>query len=345
MTTNRADANRLEQLIRQLAPLYGPSGHESFVRDAIIQLIEPLCDSFHVDAMGNLIVGCSGTGESDSRRIMIAAHMDEIGLIVTHVDDDGFLRFAPIGGVAPATLLGQQVKFADGTVGAIGVEKLDHVKDLKMDSLFIDIGATNKEDACQRVDVGSAATFTRPVSRSGQRLIGKALDNRVGCAVAIETMHQLKNVPSKHDVYFVFSVQEEVGLRGARTAAYGIDPDVGIALDVTATGDTPKSAHLAMKLGHGTAIKVKDMSVITHAGLRGQLIETAQEHDIPYQMEVLPFGGTDAGAIHLTKAGVPSVVLSIPTRYIHTPAEMIDLKDAAATADLLAAFLRRPITL
>ncbi len=165
----------------------------------------------------------------------------------------------------------------------------------------------------------------------------------LGCAIAVETMHQLQTNRSEHDVYFVFSVQEEVGLRGARTAAYGISPDVGLALDVTAAGDTPKSMHLAMTLGGGTAIKVKDMSLITHPRLRERLVKAAEAHHIPYQMEVLPFGGTDAGAIHLTKSGVPSAVLSIPTRYLHTPAEMIDLGDAVATSALLTAFLQGPI--
>lgn len=343
LTNDKADGNRLESLIGQLAPMYGPSGYEGAVRDALIELVKPLCDDFHVDALGNLIAHCAGTGEAGSRRVMVAAHMDEIGLMITHIDDEGFLRFAPIGGVNPATLLGQQVQFADGTIGAIGVEKLDNIKDLKMESLFIDIGATSKAEALERVDVGSAATYMRPVARSGQRLIGKALDDRVGCAIAIETMHHLKEHPSPHDVYFVFSVQEEVGLRGARTAAYGISPDVGIALDVTATGDTPKSMHLAMRLGAGTAIKVKDMSLITHPRLRQLLIDTAETQNIPYQMEVLPYGGTDAGAIHLTKTGVPSAVLSIPTRYLHTPAEMIDVQDAAATSNLLTAFLQGPI--
>lgn len=334
---------RLAGYITKLAPLYGPSGHEDTVRDALIDIVRPLCDDFYVDALGNLIARCGGNGDAGAKRIMIAAHMDEIGLIVTHIDEDGFLRFAPIGGVSPHTLLGQQVVFATGLIGAIGSEKLDHIKDLKMDSLFIDIGARSRDEAKQQVDVGSAATYVRTVARSGERLIGKALDDRVGVAVALETMHQLQGHASQHDVYFVFSVQEEVGLRGARTAAYGIEPDIGIALDVTATGDTPKSMHLQMKLGDGTAIKVKDVSLITHPRLRQRLIDVAEEHNIKYQMEVLPYGGTDAGAIHLTKSGVPSAVLSVPTRYVHTPAEMVDLDDVVATGALLTAFLHGPI--
>lgn len=340
MKAKYADIDRLEQLVHRLAPLYGPSGREDEVRRHIVELVKPLADEVTVDSMGNVIALRRGKDGENARRVMIAAHMDEIGLMITHIDDNGFLRFAPIGGISAATLLGQQVVFEDGTVGSIGTEKLDGPKDIAIDKLFIDIGATSKEEAEKYVRIGSSATYMRDVARSGNRLIGKALDDRVGCAVAIETMQQLKADPAPHDVYFVFTVQEEVGLRGARTAAYGIDPDVAIALDVTATGDTPKSMHLNMKLGEGTAIKVKDMSLITHGGLRRLLVERASEENIPYQMEVLPFGGTDAGAIHLTKTGVPSGVLSIPTRYLHTPAEMVDLGDLAATVDLLTATLR-----
>src|SRR5690606_1376267 len=155
---------------------------------------------------------------------MIAAHMDEIGLMVTHIDDDGFLRFAPIGGVGPLTPLGQQVEFEDGTLGSVGVEEEKSPKDVQLEKLFIDIGPVDKADAEKRVRIGSAATYMRDVARSGSRLIGKALDDRVGCAVIIETMHQLQDPPPLHDVYFVFSVQEEVGMRGAGPAAYAIEP-------------------------------------------------------------------------------------------------------------------------
>lgn len=343
MKAKYADINRLEQLIRRLAPLYGPSGREDQVRDHVIELVKPLADELRVDAMGNVIALRRGKGGDGARRVMISAHMDEIGLMVTHIDDDGFLRFAPIGGVGPLTPLGQQVVFEDGTIGSVGVEEVKSPKDVQLEKLFIDIGAVDKADAEKRVRIGSAATYMRDVARSGSRLIGKALDDRVGCAVIIETMHQLQDPPPLHDVYFVFSVQEEVGMRGAGPAAYAIEPDVGIAVDVTLAGDTPKAMRLNMKLGSGTAIKVQDSSLITHGGLRRLLVECAAEEQIPYQMEVLPFGGTDAGAIHLTKSGVPSGVLSVPTRYLHTPAEMVDLGDVAATADLLTAVLRRSL--
>lgn len=340
MEAKYADIQRLEQLIRRLAPLYGPSGREEAVRAAVIQLVKPLVDEVTVDALGNVIALRRGTGGPSARRVMIATHMDEIGVIITHIDDNGFLRFAPVGGVGAATLLGQQVMFENGVVGAVSIEKVDGPKDIHLDKLYIDIGAASREEAEKVVRIGSCATYMRDVARSGTRLIGKAMDDRVGCAVAIETLHQLQSDPGPNDVYFVFTAQEEVGARGARTSGYAVEPDVAIAVDVTATGDTPKGEQLNMKLGAGTAIKVKDSSLITHAGVRRLLIDRAEKEGIPYQMEVLPYGGTDAGAVHLTRTGVPSGVLSIPTRYLHTPAEMVDLADVAATVDLLTAVLR-----
>jgi len=338
-----ADVQHLEQLVRAFAQAFGPSGHEDPIRALIRRYVEPLADQVSVDALGNLIAFVRGRGGPGARRVMLAAHMDEIGLMVTHIDDKGFLRFAPIGGHGPATLVGQRVVFADGTAGVIGVEKLDDVKDLKLDRLFIDIGAEDRAAAEGRVQVGSAAVFAREVTAAGSRLTGKALDDRSGCAVLVEVMRHLRAESVPHDVYCVFSVQEEVGLRGARTAAYAIAPDLALAVDVTASGDTPKGETLNMQLGKGTAIKVKDNSLIAHPWVRQLLVDAARAHGIPYQMEVLPYGGTDAGAIHLTRSGVPAGALSIPTRYLHTPAEMLDLRDVAATVDLLVTVLRQPL--
>lgn len=343
MSARYADTARLEQFIRELAPAYGPSGHEEAVRALIRRHVTPLADEVLVDRLGSLIALIRGAGGTDARRIMIAAHMDEIGLMVTHIDDDGFLRFAAVGGHKPATLLGQRVVFADGTVGAIGAEKLDDIKDLKLDRMFIDIGAAGREEAAARTPVGSTAVFHQEITASGSRLIGKALDDRSGCAVLLELMHQLRAHPSPHDVYCVFSVQEEVGLRGARTAAYAIEPDLALAVDVTAAGDTPKGEKLNMTLGGGAAIKVKDDSLIAHPWVRQLLVDTAAQQGIPYQMEVLPYGGTDAGAIHLTKSGVPAGAVSIPTRYLHSPVEMVDMRDVAAATDLLVAMLTRSL--
>ncbi|MBO8140569.1 MAG: M42 family metallopeptidase [Firmicutes bacterium] len=336
------DLTRLKSLIAELAPAFGPSGEEGPIRELIAARVRPLVDEVRTDALGNLIAVKRG-GASGARRVMVSAHMDEIGVIVTHIDDDGFLRFAPVGAMRAPVLLGQRVMFDDGTVGTVGSEKLDDPKDLKLDRLFIDIGAASRKEAAERVRIGSMAVYAQDVRAAGRCLTGKALDDRSGCAALIEVMHQLQAEPSPHDVYFVFSVQEEVGLRGARTAAYAIEPDVAFAVDVTATGDIPKGERLAVKVGGGAAIKIKDRSLITHPRLRRLLIDTAEACGIPYQLEVLPYGGTDAGAVHLTRAGVPSGVISIPTRYLHTPGEMLDPHDVAAAAALLAEALRNPL--
>src|SRR5690606_33596524 len=166
--------------------------------------------------------------------------------------------------------------------------------------------------------------------------------DRIGCAVLVQVLRELAQQPSPHQVYAVFTVQEEVGLRGAGPAAYGLEPDLALAVDVTATGDTPKAPTMDVALGKGVAIKVQDRSLIAHWGVKQLLVDTAETHGIPYQLEVLPFGGTDAGAIHLTRAGVPSGVVSVPTRYVHTPAEMVDMRDVDAAVSLLLAVLRTP---
>src|SRR5690606_2337377 len=248
--------------------------------------------------------------------------MDEIGVVAVHIDDDGFIRIRPLGGISPTALLGQRVRFTNGTLGAVGVEKVESPKDITFEKLYVDIGAASREEAARRVQVGDAASFWHDVEPVGEhRVVGKSMDGRVGCAILVQVLRELAQQPSPHRVYAVFSVQEEVGLRGAGPAAYGLEPDLALAVDVTATGDTPKAPTLDVALGKGVAIKVQDRSLIAHWGVKELLIETAAAHGIPYQLEVLPFGGTDAGAIHLTRAGVPSGVVSVPTRYVHTPAE------------------------
>ncbi|NLY90590.1 MAG: M42 family metallopeptidase, partial [Firmicutes bacterium] len=194
-----------------------------------------------------------------------------------------------------------------------------------------------------KVGVGEMAAFDHSFVDLGERVVAKALDDRVGCAVLIEALKQVRN--PQNDLYCTFTVQEEVGLRGAKTSAFGIEPDLAIALDVTGTGDTPEAPKLAMKLGAGAAIKVKDLSLITHPRVKDLLTELAEKNNIPYQFEVLPFGGTDAGAIHLTKAGIPAGVISIPCRYLHSPSEMVDLNDVEAAVRLVVAAMEHPITL
>jgi len=332
----------MKEMIKRLTETYGPSGREEQIREVIKGEIEDLADEVRVDAMGNLIALKRGSGEG--LKVMLAAHMDEIGIIVTHVDEKGFLRFAPVGGVNPLALLGGRVVFADGTVGTIGLEKREPEEEKKvpsLDKLYLDVGAKDKESA--PVGVGDIACFQRSFVAQEDRFIAKAFDDRIGCAVLIQVMRDLKASP--HDVYFVFSVQEELGLRGAVTSAYGIQPDLGISVDVTGTGDTPEARTMAVSLGEGPAVKVKDGGMLAHPAVKNLLVETAEQLGIPYQLEVLERGTTDATAIQISREGVPAGCLSIPCRYVHTPSEMVDQNDVLNAARLLVALLSKPIEL
>jgi putative aminopeptidase FrvX len=332
----------LKLLVKRLTEKYGPSGHEQAIRELIREEITNLVDEVRVDALGNLIARRKGTGAAPRKKVMLAAHMDEIGVMVTYVDEKGFLRFAPLGGVNPLTLFGHRVIFENGCIGMIGREKKEiKAGEIKMDQLFIDVGA--RDAASSPVQVGDAASFWRDYADMGERMISKAMDDRIGCAILIDTLRQMGKSP--HDLYFVFTVQEEVGLRGATTSTYGIQPDVALAVDVTDTGDTPESNTMSVGLGKGPAIKVKDTGMLAHPALKNLLAQTANEAKIPYQLEVLTGGSTDAAAMQLTREGVPAGVLSIPTRYVHTPSEMIDYGDVQNAVKLLMTFLSRPIKL
>jgi tetrahedral aminopeptidase len=304
-------------------------------------MIAGYVDETHSDAMGNLIALKRATTPQSAGTLMLAAHMDEIGVVVSYIDEKGFCRFHGVGGVPVQNLIGGRVLFENGTVGVIGEEKRSSSKLPPMEKLYIDVGATSREDAPVRV--GDFAGFQRPFVAQGTRWIAKSMDDRIGCAILIQTLSELQE--SMYDIYAVFTAQEEVGTRGAVVSAFGIDPDVGIALDVTATGDTPECHKMAVSLGNGAAIKVKDGGMIAHAGLRRHLVETARSANIPYQLEVLEWGSTDARSIQVTRAGIPSGVISIPCRYVHTPSEMVDERDVRAAIDLLLQVVRRPITL
>ena len=330
----------MKDLMKRLTEVYGPSGHEEQIRDLIRDEVESLADEVRVDTMGNLIAVKKGSG--GGKRVMLAAHMDEIGLIISYVDKKGFLRAQPIGGLDLTTLAGGRVVFSDGAVGVIAAEdRQKYKKDAELSKLYIDVGATSYDEAKERL--GQAAGFVRPFADLGQRVVAKAFDDRIGCLVLIETLRALQDTP--HEVYFVFSVQEEVGLRGARTGAYGIDPEIGIAVDITAAADTPEAPKMAMELGGGPCIKVKDSGMLAHPGVKNLLIETAEAHQIPYQLEVLGQGTTDAAVIQLSRSGVPAGCISIACRYYHTPSEMVDVEDVENSVRLLVALLQQPIGL
>lgn len=330
----------MKALIKKLVEAWGPSGFEHQVRDLIREEVQDLADEIRVDALGNLICRV-GTLKKGGARVMIAAHMDEIGLMVSHIDAQGFARFAQIGVLLQNTLYGNRVKFEDGTIGAIGVEH-GMTKRQSLPSLngfYVD--AANGDEALP-IKVGDPAILWRELEENGHRLIAKSMDDRIGCVVAIEAMRQLKASKHPNEVYFVFTVQEEVGLRGATTSGFGVEPDLAIALDVTVAGDTPKTTPpVAVDLGKGAAIKIMDTRHIVPPAIKALLIETAEANNIPYQREILTLGSTDAAAIQTAKSGVPSGAISIPCRHVHTTSETVDIRDVQACIDLLVAILKR----
>ena len=329
----------MKSLIQKLTETFSPSGSESAIREVIRGEVEGLADEVRVDALGNLIVR-KGTKGKNGKRIMLAAHMDEIGLIATHIDENGFIRFTSLGFVRPHTLVSGRVQFTNGTQGMVGMEQDLHATKLPcLNDCYIDIGATSAKDC--PVKVGDVAAFQRPFLDLGRRLVAKSMDDRIGCAVLIETLRSLKANP--HELYFAFTTQEEVGTRGAATSAYGIDPDIGLAVDVTLTGDTPKSRPMSISLGKGPAVKVKDTGMLADPRVVEWMCATAEKRHMPYQREVLDGGSTDARAIQMTRSGVPAGCLSIPCRYVHTPSEMVDYEDVQNSVSLLTALLSGPV--
>ena len=277
---------------------------------------------------------------------MMATHMDEIGLMATFAEkSSGYLRFSPIGGLLNTTLIGNRVRFENGTMGVIGAPDMfgsSRTTVSSLDDLYIDISDGNGNS---RVQPGSPAAFFRPMEERGTRLIAKSMDDRVACAIAIESMRRLKKQKKKKSpnrAYFVFTVQEEVGLRGARPAAYNVNPDVAIALDVTATGDLIKNEKMAVKLGGGAAIKIHDTGLVVPPAVRDWMVERAEADKIPYQLEMLTLGSTDAAGIQTARAGVPSGCISIPCRFLHTNSETVDINDVEACVDLLTGLLSHP---
>ena len=328
----------MKELIRKLCASFGPAGREEQVRAVIAAEIEKLEENYFIDTLGNLVVS---KGNTDGKKVLVAAHMDEIGLMVTFIEENGYLRFTNIGGVLQRTLMGSRVFFENGTVGVIGQEKIKESRELDINRYYIDIGSANREEALAKIKIGDTAVYFTPMHQEGKRITAKSLDNRIGCVILLETLKRLSASTLPVEVYFAFTVQEEVGLRGARTIAYRIKPHYGLAVDVTRVGDTPEPEfRTGVSLGKGPAVKIKDSAVICHPRVTGLMTDIAEKSNIPYQLEELEKGGTDAGAIHLCREGIPSGALSIPCRYIHTPAEMVDLDDVENSITLLLELLK-----
>lgn len=321
-------------LIRKLVKPVCVPGNESEVAGVIAEEISPYVTSCRTDSMGNLIAFKEGTGEH-KKKLMFAAHIDEIGFMVTHIEESGFLRFNTMGGINMTAAAYSQVIFEGGAVGVL-VPDSNAGGSLNQDNCFVDIGAKTKKDAEKRVSIGETfAVKSDAVKLSGTRIAGRPMDDRIGAAILIEAAKKLEN--AYNDVYFCFTVQEEVGCRGSKTASYSVMPDIGIALDVTATGDTMGARPMEVKLGGGAAIKIKDSSVVCDRALVEKMKKIAEENKIKYQLEILTGGGTDTSSMQQTGAGAVAGCISIPTRYIHSPVETLDLFDVSECIKLTAA--------
>jgi endoglucanase len=339
----------MKALIQKLVETPGPSGYEAQIRAVVQAEIAPYADSIQVDALGNLIAR-KGARQADGLKIMLAAHIDEIGVIVTHIDENGFLRFTAIGGVYPRNCIGGRVRFLNGAQGVIWMERTSSNSEVTgLERMYIDVGATSRKDC--PVKVGDVAAFERPFlelpapkgSGRGDTLVAKAMDDRISVAVLIEALRQVKSTP--HELYFVFSVQEEVGTRGATAAAYSIDPDLGIAVDVTQTGDTPKGFKMEVALGKGPAIKVRDGGMLSDPRVVDWMVKSAGKAGLPHQLEILEAGSTDARSIQISRAGVPAGCISIPCRYVHSPSEMVDYNDVQNAVRLVGELISQPVQL
>lgn len=342
-------------LLRELSEMAGVPGREEGVRDAIQEQIRDVVDSLETDALGNLHA-VRRSGRDGAAQLMIAAHMDEIGFIVRHIDDKGFLRLQQLGGFDARNLFARQVTVhASGQrrelVGVLNPSgKPVHMSTAEerakvpaLDAFFVDLGLA-PERVRELVRVGDMVTLRQSFADLGDVVTGKALDDRTGCWILIETLRRIEDPVV--DVHAVFTVQEEVGLRGAVTGAFKVAPDLAIALDTTLAIDIPDNRddmHVT-ELGKGTAIKVMDHASISTRWLVDALVEVATRHDVAYQLEVLPLGGTDAAAMQRARAGTPSITISTPSRYVHTVTEMVSKADLEAAVALLSAVIQDGVT-
>src|SRR5690625_3617445 len=340
-------------MLKDLTDANAISGHEKEARDVMETYIKPYADKVYTDKLGSLIA--EKTGSASSPKIMIAGHLDEVGFMVTRIDDDGFLFFQTIGGWWNQVMLAQRVTVmtAKGNVTGVIGSKPPHIlspqerkKPIEPKDMFIDIGASSKKEAESfGVRPGDSVVpyFEFTQMNNEKMLLAKAWDNRIGCAIAIEVLKQLQNEKHPNRVYGVGTVQEEVGLRGAKTATHLIQPDIGFAVDVGIAGDTPgvTDKEADSKLGKGPQIILYDASMISHKGVRDLVIKTADEHDIPFQYSSMPGGGTDSGAIHLTADGVPSLSITVPTRYIHSHAAMLHRDDYENAVKLIVETIKK----
>ena len=334
-------------VLRKLSEAIGVSGDEGNVREVVIEAVREYADEVQVDTMGSVLAFKRGTGRR-RMRVMLSAHMDEVGLMVVGHNSSGFLQVTTVGGIDPRLLPGTLLQIGkNSTPGVIGIKPIhllgrgqEGQKVPTIDDLVVDIGAKSKEEAKKLAPIGTYATFATPFRELGPTVTGKAFDDRAGCAVLVDL---LRGERFRFDLYGAFTVQEEVGLRGAGVAAYTVAPDCAFALEGTVADDIPKDKDTSptTALGQGPAITVRDRSFIADRRLIRLLTSTAEKVGIPYQFKQPGIGGTDAGAIHRVHSGVPSVTVAVPCRYIHSPVAMLYLDDYENTVRLMRESLSR----
>lgn len=342
------------QMLKELTDANGIPGNERAPREVMKKYIEPFADEIETDNLGSLIA--KKVGDENGPKIMVAGHLDEVGFMITQIDDKGFLKFQTVGGWWAQVMLAQRVtvttRKGEEIIGVIG-SKPPHIlpaevrnKPVDVKDMFIDIGATSKEEALSwGVLPGDMVTpyFEFNVMKNEKHLLAKAWDNRIGCAIAIDVLKALKNENHPNIVYGVGNVQEEVGLRGAKTSTFKIQPDIGFAVDVGIAGDTPgvTAKESTSKMGAGPQIVIYDASMVAHTGLRDFVVGVAEEAGIPYQFEAIAGGGTDAGSIHVTANGVPSLAIGVATRYIHSHAGILHRDDYENAVKLIVEVIKK----
>lgn len=322
----------MRDLIFELAAITAPSGTESDIQEALLKHVRDVADETFVDTLGNIVARKHGEGP----HVMLAAHADEVGVMVIHIEENGFLRVIGVGDVKPHTLVGRHVRFTNGVTGVVGVDSKVKLSDLTLDHLYIDIGVEDAEAAKKHIRIGSEAVMGEDATTlTKTRLAGRALDNRVGCAIAIEAFKQ--TAAQGANVSVVFTAQQTVGARGAKTAAYRLRPDLALIIDAAPAGDMPNADRMELKLGAGPAVKIMDGTAIVPLAVKEHLVESAAKAGISIQYEVWPRGLSDAGSVQLSVDGIDVGGVSYPARYVGSPSTVVDLRDAEAAVKLVVA--------
>lgn len=338
-TMNVKGMNKME-LLKELTQTHSVSGNENHIYDIIIRELCDAVDEIYTDEIGNLVAHKKGGG----KKLLISAHIDEIGLMANFIDSDGFVRFSGVGEVNFSAILYNRVKFNSGVTGIVCPEaNLDSKKEVRAKDMYIDIGTSSCEETKSLISPGDVAALCSVFQKRDKRIFSGSLDNKAGVYALIKSIQTIRD--NSLDLYFVFSSQEELGSRGAKIAAYNINPDIALSVDVTAAEDIPGGDNSQIQLGKGVAIKFMDKSVITHKGFRDTIIRIAEDNEISHQFEIVSKKLSDSGAIQSVKNGVVTGAISIPARYIHTECEMIDEDDIDACINLICEICKKDFIL